>query len=417
MKFRFSILIFTILFSSFCFAQFSLDDFRDGYCRKDSFVAEIQFQEISTKAILPGDFKLYCDENVQIAPFLVKNNEVDYFVYFDLPDRTGNCELRLKLPYEVDGKSTVVENKVDIIINDCYSINYKPAVIKIGTDKYNKIYVKNNDVNVSELTITADSYLILSKNALSIPSNEVRTFYVYESTSKPSKNIYEVLLGDYKLFILTSIIEETANETVSENISEGYFGFSDELKELNKIIYFDQSSSGPLEIVNNFDSKVNEVKAEVTGNLKDVLKLEKDSFAFINPGDKINLYVYINNEKNAAVGVYSGTIELTSKEGYGDSYSIEVEVLDYPEEETVVQKETFLHENSTADNTEVDDMVSQIIKINQTETEEVTSNSKLRVWSMLWLVLVLAFIIYLIYKFLNRKKETNFKDYVGSLKK
>ncbi|MDD5178039.1 MAG: hypothetical protein PHT54_02020 [Candidatus Nanoarchaeia archaeon] len=403
----FLIILFIILFSGFSFAQFTIDDFRENYCKKDTFIAEIKLINVPDREILPKDFSLNCGENIEISPFLVKGN--NYFVYFDLPNLNKECKLKLKLPYATGTRTELVESSLLFNIDDCYGISYKPGVFKLGLEKYNKIYVKNNNANTSSFDIYSGD-LSSSKTGLEIPFSETRTFYVYGS--KFDKSIYEILIGNYSVFALYNIAEEPANESVNEEIILGSFGF-DGLKQASVNIDFDEGYEGTLNVLNTFNFSLHEVVFTVSNSIKDLVELEKDRYSFIDENEKINLNFYINQDGDYKPGSYSGNIMVSTKEGYSDEFNLFIDVND---KEAIEEGSAPIEESSDVGN--ITEEFITFDETNETEEEQEIIQERMSAMSWIWLALVLFVIIFVVYKLFNKKKKgATLTEYAASLKK
>ncbi|MDD5253547.1 MAG: hypothetical protein PHG05_00380 [Candidatus Nanoarchaeia archaeon] len=406
MKKSFIFFLILILFSSFCFANFEIQGYRDSYCKKDSFVGEIKLDEIPS-SILPKNIQLFCLDKKEISPFLVKNNNYSYFFYFDLPDINESCDLKINLQYK-EG----VERVISFNIDDCYSFSYKPAAFRLNEETYTKIYVKNNYNETYRVNISYPEAIMTSKSYLDIPSGETRTFYVYEKGDNTNE-INEILLNDYKLFVLDSIKiveEEVINET--KPVEEGYFGFEAEDKQLTKNLNFGEGYDGVLKVVNDFDFNINEVTFSVEDSLYGVVGLEKDYYDSITKKDSINLYFTIKDD--IPEGSYNGKITVTSKEGYSDSFNFFIDVLG--NEETVAETP----DKTTETDETVEDVTKNIINYgeeNKTEKEIELYKQKVDFFGKLWLILVIILVLLFFYWLFNRSKKKKFEDYIKNLKR
>ena len=118
--------------------------------------------------------------------------------------------------------------------------------------------------------------------------------------------------------------------TISDNMTivkiENVIGidFLVDNKEFDEILAVNEVKEGNVAFKNFLDKSLNNIKFELTGNLKEIVRLNMTSMTSLKANTTAKQYVWINENKNAKEGEYKGKILLTTKEGYNSTFVMKI---------------------------------------------------------------------------------------------
>src|SRR3989344_856436 len=456
MNFRYILILLSfLLFIGYSFAdQVDLSLQREVYSGKDTMIVEIFVNEQPIRTISAADISL---SRGSIAPILIKEADKHYYAYFNLPDLDdGNYDINVNLLYSINGVlKTLFFAKEFSVVNDLESsITVRPAVVKIDASKAQnyQIYAKNNNNNMIDVGLNEDiAYASLSKDTLFFDSTVERSFFIVVDKNKITSNQTKFIDLDYNgvnfkipLLIynfkeispadklpenitaqenITKIENETTNLTGS-NKSDGGIGnginlankekplaFMFEDDEIEMIIYKNVFYGGEIEVKNNLDEPLNNIRFNLTGDLSEIIILNTSHVQILDGRGSLKQHLYINVLKNAEKGAYSGLLIASSSEGYYDVISIKITVA----KDTIMQKSKSITRKIMGKKKE-DNANGEIFNFTNSNKYEKTDVEKKSKTPLLIFLLVTALIVFIFYKLMTRKKPKSFDEYISSIK-
>jgi len=394
------IIIFLILLTNYGEAQqepATLTISRDSYASKETLQAEFIVNIDLANQVTTSNFFLTDEfsESIPLAIFMERISKNYYIIYFNIPELSYgkyNFEARDVRYIEDDILKQFSVKKTFMLLNqslDNISVSVKPGVIL----EDGKLEIINNNLEPVNITIEAPLNMNLSKKL--ILNDRITLNVKLEEKDYFIKIIYAnknylipVLAKNISKNETIIILNPPANSIIFLNSSLGD-KFPKEINiEANKTIY------NPLYIKNNWNFPLSNLSFTLTGNLKEILTLDKFNFDEIQANGVLEQIVIINENKNLSKDRYKGAIVVSSKEG-----TISYLNLDF----NIVMEELDIIKNETKT---IDVTYYNFSNVNQTSNkvkEEKKGSTFIKIFIIL---LVLATIIYFIFKRKIRKEET-----------
>ena len=283
------------------------------------------------------------------------------------------------------------------------SISVSPGIINT---RETKLEIKNN-YNKLNLTIEAPSYLNLPKD---VTLDNFVSFNIKIPINISKDNIkINYNEKSYLIPIILETIEESKNVEAEPllappkeviiflNSSYG-IGFPKEIK-IDKF----SSPNNPFYLLNKWDFTIRNISFVITGNLKEIIRLNITNVNEIKPNETLQQYIWINERKNPSLDSYNGEILILHNQGVINALPLSI---------GFKEKNKSPELNQTVENETSKEKIS-----NKTVTPEKEENKKS--YLPLIIIAIIIVIIILILAFLaTRKKEKEpFEEFIGSLKR
>lgn len=390
-------LLFVIFFVLGSVSGFSLDInlAKDAYSVGETLQAEILIDGKLEEDLTVSNVKLDCSGNfIDVAPSLFKIEEDHYYSYFDLGGRLGNCSFVLKdILYYESGflERDSFEKNFELTGFNGSVITVSPAGARISdfsTEGSFEVYLENpyslESINVS-LGSSAE-FIDLSEDSLLISSGGFKSFNVYISELLVQENKKEEITLSYdgKDIILPIWIFYGGSVTLENesSVDSPLLEFVMDVDSINVSLNRSNDLKGYIAIKNS-GSDLSLIRFELTGNLGEVIDLQTSEMDSFDSGDLFKQYLFVNQNKDAMPGNYSGSLRVVYGAGLIE-YPIFISVADLR-----IEEET----NGISDHMEVIDF-----------EENYFNQNGIGVW---WFVLaffvILALVIYFLYKRKNKK--------------
>ena len=185
---------------------------------------------------------------------------------------------------------------------------------------------------------------------------------------------------------------------------------------VNISLRIDENPDDNLMFVNNWDFKLNDIKLNITGRLKEILEIEQDYFETIESNETLITKIYLNKDRNPLYSYYEGYLIIESSSGTLDTIKFSINFELSPDEEVEFndvecgseiceEGEGCIDENCVA--MDEDERIEEGIPVKE----------KRNLW-WLWALIILI-IGTSVFIFSRRKKEVtqSFKDYAEKIKK
>jgi hypothetical protein len=272
------------------------------------------------------------------------------------------------------------------------SLSINPGIVNKKNIFILKIKNNNEQINIK----------IDVPESLNIPSeinleNEVS----YTINVKESFDI-TITYGDYSYNIPVISVDQELNDSLPLlPPPRSAIKFSSEDIKLDLAI--DESLTDRLMFTNNWNFKLNEVKLNITGRLKEILKFEQDVFDSIESNQTLSTDIYLNNDKSPQYSLYEGYLIVSSSSGTLDSIKFTINF--NPEKKIGNDEKTVDEENIESESQE-----------KNTSTKPETKKKSSLWW--LWIIII-AVIGIATFLFFRRKKEItqSFEDYAKKIKR
>ncbi len=394
----------------------------------------INLNQDPVRPLSPADIYLNNAKIIKVSSIIVNLSKNSYFVYFDIPKLDdGKYNINVRLSYNIDNVLQELVSVLPInIVNNDKRMYLKPGIIKINIDEtsYYQVALHNSGFNQTEANLSVSSInLRLSRNSIPLPQSFNKYFYVYFNKTN-IKQLNQPLIIDYvfisyldKKFMIpvyitnkvpeVTPIEGEKSKAPIKNISaeEKIVGldFLTNTKKLDEIIAVNEIREGSLSIKNFLDRPLNNVRFELTGNLKNIVRLNVTSLPSLKPNETFKQYIWINEHKNATEGGYNGELRLLTQEGYNTTFLMKFNVFSKKEEkeEKVERKSDELIQKDVP----LEEKYGFGSKPQEAVNTEGKINSKLII-TLIFLFFVLLFILF--YRFKSKKPKNT---YIGDIKR
>ena len=380
-------LSFVFFFISISLAHaLSFQPMKEGYKTGDTFQIEINIPGLVDPLTADNFEFMLQEERLNLGIFFVRIDNEKYFAYFPLPLQEGNYTLLLK-NYNVIEEG-ILKQKTDSYIFSVVEgngVRVDPGVID-ARDNRDLFYININNTGNESLNfqVNSDSNFIRLDERyenVSLLSGEDISLSFSLVKSNINKDSGNILFLDYRIPVLVSFRERT------EDIPRDAIRFLDE--RINLTLREDEMLDGDISFRNFYDEELSDVSFRFSTQLNELLLIEPLFFATLGPGEIKKIHVWVNGEKNAEPGEYSGNLTLIS----GNIQD------DFPIFLKIVEQEVFLPINQSfveASN------ISE--KKNMTQLPLPKEENKYAwVWAVVALVVI--FIGILIFYFLKKKEK------------
>jgi len=371
------------------------------YSPGETLQAEVNFSK-SVEVFSSGNVKLECVNGAEvIAPSIFNIDFNQYFVYFNIDKNVewGNCSLILKNIIYSDGGilNSIDFNRSFILNNSNNSLSLSPAgarIYDINSQNNLQVYLTNNGLETMDIALSSSaSFVDLSEDNLLIPAGHSSQFNIYISPlliqDTDVENVYLSFSNNslrMPIWLFYSSENITFNNSLKNNslIDEAKVDFLMDVDNITISLNSSKEISGYVQIINN-GKNLDSVSFGLSGNLVEIVVLGSSNISSFNSGDNFKEYLYINQRKNAAPGLYSGNL-IVNYETQQKTFPINVEIIG--EINIPVNNSTFNRTNSSTRNDE----------------------SKISVWIYVGIFfIVLIIFVYILYK--KRTKNLQKKNF------
>nr|MBA4404716.1 hypothetical protein [Nanoarchaeum sp.] len=368
---------------------------KESYNPGDTLQADILFDDDIQGEILTEDIELNCNGKINVAPFLLRLEDNHYYSYFNIPSSLSdqNCSFILKdVIYTNNGFLEQKDFITNFSLNNTNdSVYVSPAAVRItNVETTNTFIVQviNNGLNTTNYSIsTIQTFFDISKKSLLLNPGQLGEFYVYTSDVLYNNVGKAEIKLDYNsnsfsipIFFLVD------DEILIDNTSESKLEFVNDFDNFNITINKNNNSYGFLKF-KNYGDDVSDINFELTGNLDEVVYLQFYNLEEIKKDETLKQYVYINQNKSASSGNYSGNLKIDY-----DSKSIEFPI--YVEITDV---------NINVNNTVINNSVKN------TSVKPDDKKSSISVW---WFVGLFFVVIIVVFFLLYKKKSKKPKSFL-----
>ncbi|MBS3107793.1 hypothetical protein J4468_02650 [Candidatus Woesearchaeota archaeon] len=292
----------------------------EKYYSGENIQIELRFLEQPVTPFSPSNVKLKNNGNYIPIGFLYKDLGPLTFVYSQLPlDLEGNFTLIIeKLKFNQNNQLVEKTFLKEFTVEKKPSLKITPYFLQ--TSKAFTVNVKNNAVEKISAILYLPDFLSTIRNTLELNSAEDRNFFInYINDPKLSNLTIKYNEHEYivPLYYFTSSIENhTINETVNitteinetntsvENKTEGIIFLYH--KEIQVSLGNNQSAKGTIVIKNTDKKSYFNIEIFLTGNLNEIMVLDKKSIIEFPKGAEENITLLANDNQNAKEGIYRG---------------------------------------------------------------------------------------------------------------
>ncbi len=441
------LLFLTLINSAFAGSQAEISLQKSEYSGKETMLIGVFLDELPVRAMSVADLSL---SEGKIAPIIAKGTNGHYYFYFDLPELAdGDYKVNLNLLYNVNNiLKTVTFSKEFSINNELRSMSIRPAALKVDAAKSQdyQIYLKNNGNNAIAVSLNEDiDYASLSKAKIIIEKNTQKSFFIIVDKNKITSNATSLVNIDYDgmtfnlPIIITNFKEKTPeitepinqtlpiknNETKitneTSNISDftetkadttANLSFISETIDIKAAITKNKFIGGPLTLKNYLNRKLTGIRFSISGNASRIIRLNSTFFSEIEANSQITQYVFINERKDAELGVYDGVIQANSNEGHSASIPVEITV---NEENLGEIGKSIIDKITKEEETAIKEF--EVFNFSAAEKEKKDIATKTSKAPLLIMLLIAAIFAFLFYKFMTRNKPRTFEEYISRLEK
>jgi len=271
-------------------------------------------------------------------------------------------------------------------------ISFIPAGFRIDDfDLQSNLRVYLTDLNeeVTNISVeSSDAFAEVSDSEISWDSLFFDIYlseFLYDGTPKAEISLgYSGQFFKIPIWIFHDVDDTLPVEENDTYVDEAKIEFVMDVSEFDVSLSENEDLSGYV-TVKNTGSDLSEVAFSLTGNLGEVIDLQTENLDEFNSGESFKEYLYVNQRKSTALGVYEGTLkveyELTSVE-----FPIMVEITENDPGEVV--------SNGTGNGGDID----------PSDDDE----KGISIWWIILVIILLALVaIYLTYR-KKTKKKTDF---------
>ena len=358
---------------------------KNDYYQYETLQSEVFINLTLAEKITASNFGLADKNNgtISVPVFFEELSLNHYFVYFNLPKLEKDVYyFNIKnVKYFENNVLKITSKYYEFNLENVSSVSIYPGILNKVNSTILTITNHNNPINITVKAdeISLNQNILLNDKAsidLEIPKNtdnfDIRVDY--------GNRFYLIPVIPYKENITKEIEQLMPNENAVVLLNSTFGNkFQDKIT-----IKKDISLKGPFYIRNTLDTPVNGIVFDLTGNLKEIARINLTYISELKPNEIITQYIWINENQAPSKSSYSGKIEMK----YGDNIlTIPLEIIftDFVD--------NILRDNKTINQSFIENV-----------EEEKTGNTGLVV---LFLSLILIVLIGLIY-FILKKKNKNF---------
>jgi len=342
--------------------------------------------------------------SISITPLLIEYKDNNYLTYFNLPTtlEQGTYKLitkSLEKNFTVSNATKATQIKPGIIILTKDKTSFSIALKNIG--ETNTVQITSSDPNISP-----------RKSTLSLNTGETKNLlvdYTYKDITEDSTLTIKYETQTYTIPIIYPIEIVEENETV-ENITEEVIPeeiinpLSFATDSVDRTIIFNETFDGFLDVTNNGEENLTDLKFSITGSLSRVMEINKTEISELKGGENFSQYVWVNRNKDKKAGEYSGELIL-SNEQYEVKLPVsitieELEIIEEPPEETIVN-ETIQYNLS---------------ELFEGELEEETKISATTIIGIVLIILLIAILI-IVFRKMQTENKKKFNKYIEETKR
>ncbi len=376
---------------------FSLDySFSDlEYSNGETVQLEVSVDGILEEDLKNDDLEISCSE--RFVPNLFKIDDSMYYVYFNLEDSSvGECVLSFNdIIYYEEGflKQSNFETNFSVVEGNYSTIFVDPAGIvfnDFNLQSFIPVNLFNPNDEIINAGISSDLGFVEVVEVVEIDPEEFVGVELYFSEFTYNNeefgkiflefngNNFEIPIWINVENVDVPIIEDNVTPSIQPEIEvlQGLEGF-------NLVISKSEDKSGYVLIQNN-GINLNLVEFELEGDVMDIIDLQDERLENFNSGDKFREYIYVNQEKNAEIGMYEGNLIIKY---LGESIELPISI-------------------------EVSEVVSnQTVNVNDTVIPSDNESSGINIWIIVLVIFVLlGVVLFLLYKKKTRKSEDFLKN-------
>lgn len=358
----------------------------------------LQAEILTSEKLLPADIKLlnpYGYPTIFGINFIVLDSNY-YFIYAAIPENSplGTYILRIK---DADFNFQITSLKD-------YS-TFSPTFIKNeNKDEYIQIKLTNHALQEKEYSITS-SYdaVIPSASSLAIPPKSSKYFYVHIDQSKIKKSLIAILsINDYSIpvYIVKDVFptQIISKALISEEPFLFYTQKGTQINYIKNTLAENQVLEDELTIKNNLNITLDNINLILTGNLDEIITLNKNSLDSLSPGEASTIEIVVNKQKSPSKNIYEGSLQASSSD-YSTSLQIHFDI-EKALEEPEAPKESLAVEEKTE----------------KLPEEKPQKKSYTKYFAYLILILLAAVLYYYYFGKKEHKKEIKFTEYIKKLK-
>lgn len=361
---------------------------KDSYSAGDTLQADILFDDDIQGEILTEDIELNCNGKIDVAPFLLRLEDNHYYSYFDLPLNLDNqnCSVILNdIIYSENGFLQQTDFITNFILNNTNnSVYVNPGAVRItdvGDADTFIVQITNTGLNTTNYSIsTIQTFFDISKKSLLLNPGQIGEFYVYTSDVLYNNVGKAEIKLDYVDSFSIPIFFLVEDEPLIENTTESRLEFVNDFDNFNVSINKNESTYGFVKF-KNYGDDINNLVFELTGDLSKVVYLQFYVLEEIKKDETLKQYVYVNQNKTAISGNYSGNLKITYNSNFIE-FPINIEISDVS-----------IYVNNT--------VINNSVKNGSVDNKEEKSSISV------WLFVGLFFIVLIVVFYLLYKKKTN----------
>ena len=406
---------------------------RNIYSPYETLQARLSLNFLPVKDIQLNQIFLFDSSNKSyfIAPFLIKFDNNNYYIYFDLPYNTKKDNYTLRISKILHILNNILMEKTIIkefsIINDTHVISISPAIINLSSPSQ-EFYIKVfNHGNLTTLTIRTSNGITHPYDQPQQIGNSRSFKFSANSKSPEEQVIFLYNQKNYTVPIYTNFREQSiinitipvnqtnitipvnqTNITTKKNIIYPIILITN-LSSIKRYLSKTETLQGPLPIKNNLNQSII-LNFSLNGNLNDIVNINATSLT-LEPYEIKEQYFIVNPNKNATYYEYSGNLSITTL-----NYSIIFPMNFYITQEI---KESLKEKNEEIYKTLFNEPEQEIKEPFENKTIKPNLENKESNNTILIISLIIIMIILIIILILTRKKhrEITFGEYMKTIER
>lgn len=305
---------------------------KGNYYQEETISGHIILDKVFDKSIDTQQFGLYDSENnkINIGLSLLKLDKHNYFYYFNLNEnqQEGIYNIIVKnIVIEVNGVLTKSNISNSFFVNKSnFSISIDPAILVLENIKENNFFVVElkNNLNPVIVEIGHEDFVKVNSNKINFSQNssyQLQTLFDKNYNYKNGINGY-VTLNYYDTGYRIPIFVKAEEKSILKTLVS-----ANEKEHINLSIYQNETTLGPLRFKNTGNIAIDSINAALRGDIAGIIKLENSESSYLGQGNEIEINVFINKNKDAKPGYYSGHVVINYDENLLE-YPVYVSVLE-----------------------------------------------------------------------------------------
>lgn len=281
--------------------------------------------------------------------FLTLELDDRQFIYFNIPVtlKAGEYTLTAKDKRVVNDEIQDFEMSAKILVTEKLGVSINPAMVFIDPlkDEF-KIELKNNAAETINVNVTAPDGLKPARKSLQLEPGDVKNAFIsYTELTTEQQVMLNYLNRSYTVRVippeeaaeLPGKAEEPAEEPIGKEPAEAgelkFDGPETVEKEATKTTSF----SDAITAKSTAGKELHNIRFKLTGNLGEVAELKTQELDKLEAMGEISQYIWVNKDRKASPGVYSGNLEVTADGGYSDTIHMKI-ILKEPEAATEAEE-------------------------------------------------------------------------------